>query len=142
MAAGLTKGMIADIRKKRDIKLPEEFFANPMLKDMKAAMVIYFERSGEVKLFPMMRKSGARIRLEVEKVHRELMETMTKLFKEKNLKVLFSTGFCFEQNRCIYEVYFSSDDIKPKEKAIRDTLESIPGLFESEFEILQLGEEW
>ena len=140
--AGITKGMIADVHRKREIRLPEDFFNNSELKDMKAAMVIYFERSGEVRLIPMMKEGGARVRLEVEKVNPALMQTMTQLFKHHDLKVLFTTGFCFEQNRCIYEVYFSADNIKDKQDMIRKTIESIPGLYESEFEILEIGLEW
>ncbi|MFX1579631.1 MAG: hypothetical protein ACFFBJ_08265 [Promethearchaeota archaeon] len=140
--AGITKGMIADVHKKKEISLPEDFFNNAELKDMKAAMVIYFERSGEIRLIPMMKEGGARVRLEVEKVNPALMQTMTQLFKQHDLKVLFTTGFCFEQNRCIYEVYFSADDIKGKQDNIRSTIESIPGLYESEFEILEIGKEW
>ncbi|MBY8998059.1 MAG: hypothetical protein KGD60_10015 [Candidatus Thorarchaeota archaeon] len=140
--AGITKGMIADVHKKREISLPEDFFNNAELKGMKAAMVIYFERSGEVRLIPMMKEGGARVRLEVEKVNPALMQTMTQLFKQHDLKVLFTTGFCFEQNRCIYEVYFSADNIKDKQDTIRATIESIPGLYESEFEILEIGQEW
>lgn len=140
--AGITKGMIADVHKKREISLPEGFFKNAELKDMKAAMVIYFERSGEIRLIPMMKEGGARVRLEVEKVNPALMQTMTQLFKQHDLKVLFTTGFCFEQNRCIYEVYFSADNINDKQDTIRSTIESIPGLYESEFEILEIGKEW
>ncbi len=139
---GITKGMIADVHKKRDIRLPDDFFNNAELKDMKAAMVIYFERSGEIRLIPMMKEGGARVRLEVEKVNPALMQTMTQLFKQHDLKVLFTTGFCFEASRCIYEVYFSADNIKGKQDTIRKTIESIPGLFESEFEILEIGQEW
>ena len=140
--AGLTKGMIADVKKSRVISLPEEFFSNPVLEDMQAALVIYFERSGEIRLIPMMKEGGARVRLEVEKVNPVLMQTMTQLFKQHDLKVLFTTGFCFEQNRCVYEVYFSAENIKSKEPQIRKTIESIPGLFESEFEILEIGKGW
>lgn len=140
--AGLTKGMIADVHKKRQISLPEDFFSNSALDGMKAAMVIYFERSGEIRLIPMMKEGGARVRLEVEKVNPALMQTMTQLFKNHDLKVLFTTGFCFEENRCIYEVYFSADGIRKKEPEIRRTIESIPGLYESEFEILEIGQEW
>ena len=140
--AGLTKGMIADVKKNKSIPLPDEFFQNPSLSEMKAAMVIYFERSGEIRIIPMLHSGGARVRLEVEKVNPALMQTMTHLFKEHNLKVLFTTGFCFEQNRCIYEVYFAADSIQEKEAEIRKTVESIPGLFESEFEILKLGKVW
>jgi hypothetical protein len=140
--AGLTKGMIADVKKNRVISLPEEFFSNPVLEDMKAALVIYFERSGEIRLIPMMKEGGARVRLEVEKVNPVLMQTMTQLFKQHDLKVLFTTGFCFEQNRCVYEVYFSAENIRDKEPQIRKTIESIPGLFESEFEILEIGKDW
>ena len=140
--AGITKGMIADVHKKREISLPEDFFKNDELKDMKAAMVIYFERSGEIRLIPMMKEGGARVRLEVEKVNPALMHTMTQLFKQHDLKVLFTTGFCVEQNRCIYEVYFSADKIKDKQDTIRTTIESIPRLYESEFEILEIGKEW
>ncbi len=140
--AGITKGMIADVHNKREIRLPEDFFKNPELQDMKAAMVIYFERSGEIRLIPMTKEGGARVRLEVEKVNPALMQTMTQLFKQHDLKVLFTTGFCFEQNRCIYEVYFSADAIKEKQATIRTTIESIPGLYESEFEILEIGQEW
>jgi hypothetical protein len=140
--AGLTKGMIANVREKKEISLPEVFFSNPVLKDMKAAMVIYFERTGEIRLIPMMMEGGARVRLEVEKVNPALMQTMTHLFKQHDLKVLFTTGFCFEQNRCVYEVYFAANAIRDKESQIRKTIESIPGLYESEFEILEIGVEW
>ena len=140
--AGLTKGMIADVRNQKQITLPEVFFNNPILADMKAAMVIYFERSGEIRLIPMMRVGGARVRLEVEKVNPALMQIMTQLFKQYDLKVLFTTGFCFEQNRCVYEVFFETDDIDDKESRIRNTIENIPGLFESEFEILEIGKGW
>ncbi|MHA1637512.1 MAG: hypothetical protein ACTSUB_05800 [Candidatus Thorarchaeota archaeon] len=139
---GLTKGMIADVRKNKEITLPDEFFSNEILKDMKAAIVIYFERSGEVRLIPMMKSGGARVRLEVEKVNPALMQTMTQLFKQHDLKVLFTTGFCFEQNRCVYEVYFAADGIKEKETQIRSTIGSIPGLYKSEFEILEIGKGW
>jgi hypothetical protein len=134
--------MIADVRKDKSIPLPDEFFQNPDISDMRAAMVIYFERSGEIRIIPMLHSGGARVRLEVEKVNPALMQTMTHLFKEHNLKVLFTTGFCYEQNRCIYEVYFAADSIQEKESEIRKTVESIPGLFESEFEILEIGEAW
>jgi len=140
--AGLTKGMIADVKKKKAITLPEAFFGNPDLKDMRAAMVIYFERSGEIRLIPMMKEGGARVRLEVEKVNPALMQTMTQLFKQHDLKVLFTTGFCFEENRCVYEVYFAADEIREKEPTIRQTIESIPGLYDAEFEILEIGVEW
>jgi hypothetical protein len=140
--AGLTKGMIADVHRKKEILLPADFFQNEALQDMKAAMVIYFERSGEIRLIPMTKEGGARVRLEVEKVNPALMQTMTQLFKHHDLKVLFTTGFCFEENRCIYEVYFSADDIRNKEPEIRRTINSIPGLYESEFEILEIGQEW
>jgi len=139
---GLTKGMIADVRKKPYISLPRDFFSNPAVDGMKAAMVIYFERSGEIRLIPMMKEAGARVRLEVEKVNPALMQTMTHLFKQHDLKVLFTTGFCFEQNRCVYEVYFAADGIREKEAEIRQTIESIPGLYESEFEILEVGGDW
>ncbi len=134
--------MIADVKNEKQITLPDVFFKNPILNDMKAAMVIYFERSGEVRLIPMMRVGGARVRLEVEKVNPALMQIMTQLFKRFDLKVLFTTGFCFEQNRCVYEVFFETDDIASKESSIRTTIESIPGLFESEFEILEIGKGW
>ncbi len=140
--AGLTKGMIADVRNKQQIRLPDELFDNPNLKGMKAAMVIYFEKSGEIRLIPMMKDSGARVRLEVEKVNPVLMQTMTRLFKQHNLKVLFTTGFCYEQNRCIYEVYFAADSLTEKKEDIRNTIEKIPGLYNSEFEILTIGVEW
>jgi len=140
--AGLTKGMIADVRKKPEILLPADYFSNEELADMKAAMVIHFERSGEIRLFPMMKQSGARVRLEVEKVNPALMQTMTSLFKQYDLKVLFTTGFCFEQNRCVYEVYFAVDDMADKEAQIRQTIESIPGLYKSEFEILKVSTKW
>jgi hypothetical protein len=140
--AGLTKGMIADVKNERQITLPDVFFENPILKEMKAAMVIYFERSGEIRLIPMMKLGGARVRLEVEKVNPALMQIMTQLFKQHDLKVLFTTGFCFEQNRCVYEVYFEAEGIGDKESQIRSTIEGIPGLFESEFEILELGKGW
>ena len=42
--------MIADVRKNKSIPLPDEFFQNPSLSEMKAAMVIYFERSGEIRM--------------------------------------------------------------------------------------------
>jgi hypothetical protein len=134
--------MIADVKKKRAISLPDEFFDNPDLKNMRAAMVIYFERSGEIRLIPMMNEGGARVRLEVEKVNPALMQTMTQLFKQHDLKVLFTTGFCFEENRCVYEVYFAADEIQEKEPTIRQTIESIPGLYDAEFEILEIGAEW
>ncbi|MFO7835831.1 MAG: hypothetical protein R6V83_04180 [Candidatus Thorarchaeota archaeon] len=140
--AGLTKGMIADVKNKQQIRLPDELFDNPSLEGMKAAMVIYFEKSGEIRLIPMMKDSGARVRLEVEKVNPVLMQTMTRLFKQHNLKVLFTTGFCYEQNRCIYEVYFAADSLTEKEEDIRNTIEKIPGLYNSEFEILTIGVEW
>ncbi|NWF95283.1 MAG: hypothetical protein HXY34_03990 [Candidatus Thorarchaeota archaeon] len=140
--AGITKGMVADIRKKPAVVLPRDFFNNPELADVKAAMVIHFEKSGEIRLFPMMKESGARVRLEVEKVNPALMQTMTSLFKQYDLKVLFTTGFCFEQNRCVYEVYFAADGMAEKEAQIRRTIEGIPGLFKSEFEILTRGVEW
>ncbi len=140
--AGLTKGMIADIRKTPQIRLPADFFSNPELAGMKAAMVIHFEKTGEIRLFPMMKESGARVRLEVEKVNPALMQTMTSLFKMHDLKVLFTTGFCFEQNRCVYEVYFAADNMAEKEDKIRRTIENIPGLYKSEFEILKVGAEW
>ncbi len=142
--AGLTKGMIADVHKKREIQLPDEFYTNKELANTKAAMVIYFEKTGEIRLIPMKREGGARVRLEVEKVNPALMQTMTELFKQHDLKVLFTTGFCYEDinNRCIYEVYFSADDIKSKEADIKRTIERIPGLFESEFEILEIGKDW
>ena len=69
-------------------------------------------------------------------------KTPIQLFKQHDLKVLFTTGFCFEQNRCVYEVYFAADDIKSKETQIRNTINEIPGLYESEFEILELGKGW
>ncbi len=140
--AGLTKGMIADVRKEKQITLPDVFFKNPILAEMKAAMVIYFERSGEIRLIPMMKMGGARVRLEVEKVNPALMQIMTQLFKQHDLKVLFTTGFCFEQNRCVYEVFFETDNIEEKEARIRSTIDSIPGLFESEFEVLEIGKGW
>ncbi len=140
--AGLTKGMIADVKKKREITLPDDFFTNPTLSDMRAAMAIYFERTGEVRLIPMAKEGGARVRLEVEKVNPALMQTMTALFKKFDLKVLFTTGFCFEETRCVYEVYFAADEIKSKEPEIRKTLMNIPGLYDAEFEILELGVEW
>ncbi len=140
--AGLTKGMIADVHRKREVPIPDAFFENPVAREMKAAMVIYFERSGEIRIIPMMKEGGARVRLEVEKVNPALMKTMTQLFKSQDLKVLFTTGFCFEEKRCIYEVYFETDNIRDKEREIRRTVENIPGLYECEFEILEMGVEW
>ncbi len=139
---GLTKGMIADVKRKREISIPDEFFTNPEIKDMKAAIVIYFRKSGEIRLIPMTRESAARVRLEVEKVNPALMQTMTHLFKQHDMKPLFTTGFCFEQNRCVYEVYLATDNIHEKAEKIKKTIESIPGLYESEFEILEIGQEW
>ncbi|MGQ4871824.1 MAG: hypothetical protein ACTSVD_05185 [Candidatus Thorarchaeota archaeon] len=140
--AGLTKGMIVDIRNKREVRIPDEFYNSPLYKDVRAAIAIYFERTGEIRIIPMSREGGARVRLEVEKVNPALMQTMTHLFKQHDLKVLYTTGFCFEQNRCIYEVYFATDNIREKEPHIRQIIESIPGLYESEFEILEIGKEW
>ncbi|MEM4735346.1 MAG: hypothetical protein QXS20_06450 [Candidatus Thorarchaeota archaeon] len=139
---GITKGMIADIRRRPEIRLPKDYFSNAEISDMRAAMVIHFERSGELRLFPMTKESGARIRLEVEKVNPALMQTMTSLFKQYDLKVLFTTGFCFEQNRCVYEVYFAADNMAEKEKNIRRAIESIPGLYTCEFEILKVDGDW
>ncbi len=140
--AGLTKGMIVDVRASREITIPEDFYKSEVSTDVQAAIVIYFERTGEIRFIPMKRSGGARVRLEVEKVNPALMQTMTHLFKEHDLTVLYTTGFCFEQNRCIYEVYFATDHIKEKESAIRNILENIPGLYESEFEILEVGKQW
>ncbi|MCF2137008.1 MAG: hypothetical protein K9W43_07145 [Candidatus Thorarchaeota archaeon] len=140
--AGLTKGMIVDVMAERTIRIPEEFYKSSVSTDVQAAIVIYFERTGEIRFIPMKRSGGARVRLEVEKVNPALMQTMTHLFKELDLTVLYTTGFCYEQNRCIYEVYFATDNIVEKEPHIRKILESIPGLYESEFEILEVGKQW
>jgi len=136
--------MIADVHKKREIRLPDEFYSNTELASTKAAMVIYFEKTGEIRLIPMKKEGGARVRLEVEKVNPVLMQTMTELFKKHDLNVLFTTGFCYQDqdNRCIYEVYFSADNIHDKKAEITNAIEKIPGLFESEFEILEIGNEW
>ncbi len=140
--AGLTKGMIIDVKENRDIRIPDDFYNNPTYEAVKAAIVIYFERTGEIRFIPMMHSGGARVRLEVEKVNPALMQTMTHMFKEYDLKVLYTTGFCYEQNRCVYEVYFATEEIKAKEAHMRKILDDIPGLFDCEFEILEVGKEW
>ena len=62
--AGLTKGMIADVHRKKEIRLPADFFQNEALQGLKAAMVIYFERSGEIRLIPMT-KEGRSLNLAI-----------------------------------------------------------------------------
>jgi len=134
--------MIFDVRSRREVRIPDDFYDNPEYKNVKAVICIYFERTGEIRIIPMTRSGGARVRLEVEKVNPALMQTMTHLFKEQDLKVLYTTGFCFERNRCVYEVYFATDDIQEKAPRIKEIIEDIPGLYESEFEILEMGKEW
>ncbi len=103
MRASLIKGIVTTKPYDRILKIETSIFDNPF-PGAKASLIVFLEKSKEIRIIPIDSKEALRIKIETAGVTPSLLDSLMKLWSKYELKVMFSTGFCKMKDKCEYEV--------------------------------------
>lgn len=91
-----------------------------------------------VRLIPTTSSEAVKVSIEIKKLTPEYLKQMSETFVKRNLKVVYSTGFCYKGDKCLYEAYFDPSQISIKDKEMQDLIESLEGTTKVEVKRIDL----
>jgi hypothetical protein len=107
------------------VELPKEFL-KVMGQDSNALMILAVSTK-TVRLIPTTSSEVIKVGIEIKKLTPEYLKQMSETFVKRNLKVIYSTGFCYKGEKCVYEAYFDPAEIPMKDEELRKILQSLEG---------------
>jgi hypothetical protein len=118
------------------ILLPNEF--QKVLGENTNALMILAVSTKTVRLIPTTSSEAVKVSIEIKKLTPEYLKQMSETFVKRNLKVVYSTGFCYKGDKCLYEAYFDPSQISIKDKEMQDLIESLEGTTKVEVKRIDL----
>jgi hypothetical protein len=109
----------------KPISLPREF--QRILGDNKHALMILAVSTKTIRLIPTASPEVMKVGIEIKQLTPEYLKRMSETFVKNNLKVVYSTGFCYKGERCLYEAYFDPAEIKMSDDKLKGLIESLEG---------------
>jgi len=118
------------------ILLPNEF--QKVLGENTNALMILAVSTKTVRLIPITSSEAVKVSIEIKKLTPEYLKQMSETFVKRNLKVVYSTGFCYKGDKCLYEAYFDPSQISVKDKEMQNLIESLEGTTKVEVKRIDL----
>jgi hypothetical protein len=118
------------------ILLPNEF--QKVLGENTNALMILAVSTKTVRLIPITSSEAVKVSIEIKKLTPEYLKQMSETFVKRNLKVVYSTGFCYKGDNCLYEAYFDPSQISVKDKEMQNLIESLEGTTKVEVKRIDL----
>ena len=107
------------------VELPKEFLK--VMGQNSNALMILAVSTKTVRLIPTTSSEVIKVGIEIKKLTPEYLKQMSETFVKRNLKVVYSTGFCYKGEKCVYEAYFDPAEIPMKDEELRKILQSLEG---------------
>lgn len=107
------------------VQLPKEFLT--VLGQNSNALMILAVSTKTVRLIPTTSSEVIKVGIEIKKLTPEYLKQMSETFVKRNLKVVYSTGFCYKGEKCVYEAYFDPAEISMKDGELKKILQSLEG---------------
>jgi len=134
---GLTRGVMTKLKPgddKKFIELPKTFF--DVIKS-ENALVILSPTDATVRIIPVESREVYKILINLgEKISPNFLLGLKSFFEETQINRFFTSGLCFKERECIYELYCSSDLMDKNQ--LLERLEKLEGIKSVEIQTLSL----
>lgn len=143
----MTKDEIQDITIAEMLKLePEkpveltEVFLDKLKPEIgKFAVIILTLNNKVIRIIPTVTKKVHKIAIDIDKLAPDFLRKVGNLFFELRLKTLYSTGLCFVDEKCIFDVYIDSNEFEKIDKEkLKKEIMSIEGISEINISIIDV----
>ncbi len=143
----MTKDEIQDITIAEMLKLePEkpveltEVFLDKLKPEIgKFAVIILTLNNKVIRIIPTVTKKVHKIAIDIDKLAPDFLRKVGNLFFELKLKTLYSTGLCFVDEKCIFDVYIDSNEFEKIDKEkLKKEIMSIEGISEINISIIDV----
>jgi hypothetical protein len=107
------------------IVLPNEF-QTVMGKNSNALMILA-SSTKTIRIIPTVSPEVVKVGIEIQQLTPDYLKQMSEAFVKHNLKVVYSTGFCYKGDKCIYEAYFDPAEIKMGDNELKGVISALKG---------------
>lgn len=120
--------MSQDVTFAKMVKLSDEPIVLPsmfqkVLGENKHALMILAVSTKTIRLIPTASPEVVKVGIEIKQLTPEYLKNMSEAFVKHDLKVVYSTGFCYKGEKCIYEAYFDPTEIKMDDDKLREIIQ-------------------
>jgi len=110
-------------------KIPKDFYDICVADGANALLIIYSHSTQKIRIMPVKASAILKISITIGHLSPSFMSTMTKLFADLRIVMLYNTGICFTEASCSYEGFLALDEklLSHKEDLIKKitSLESV-----------------
>jgi len=107
------------------ISLPSEFLK--VIGKNSNALMILASSTKTVRIIPTVSPEVVKVGIEIQQLTPDYLKQMSEAFVKNNLKVIYSTGFCYKGEKCVYEAYFDPAEIKMGDNELRGVISALKG---------------
>jgi len=107
------------------IVLPSEF--QTVLGKNSNALMILASSTKTIRIIPTIGPEVLKVGIEIQQLTPDYLKQMSEAIAKHNLKVIYSTGFCYKGDRCVYEAYFDPAQIKMGDIELKGVISALKG---------------
>ncbi|NHK30143.1 MAG: hypothetical protein FK730_02240 [Asgard group archaeon] len=121
------------------VELSEEFL-NELKPDIgKFAVIILTSNNKIIRIIPTVTNKVHKIGIDIGKLAPDFLRKVGNLFFELELKTLYSTGLCFVDEKCVFDVYIDSVEFeKIDAEKLKQEIMSVEGIADINISIIDV----
>ncbi|NHJ47865.1 MAG: hypothetical protein FK733_08765 [Asgard group archaeon] len=125
----ITVAKLLKLEQEKSIELSEDFFEALKPEDGQFAVIILNLNRKSVRIIPTSTEKIYKVSINIDKLAQDFFQKVSNLFYEMNIKSLYSTGLCFVDNKCVYDLYIDSVEYEKIDEAkLKDNIMKIDGI--------------
>lgn len=135
----ITIAKMLKLELEKSVELSEEFL-NELKPDIgKFAVIILTLNNKIIRIIPTVTKKVHKIAIDIDKLAPDFLRKVGNLFFELKLKTLYSTGLCFVDEKCIFDVYIDSIEFeKIDAEKLKQEIMSVEGISDINISIIDV----
>ena len=135
----ITIAKMLKLELEKSVELSEEFL-NELKSDIgKFAVIILTLNNKIIRIIPTVTKKVHKIAIDIDKLAPDFLRKVGNLFFELKLKTLYSTGLCFVDEKCIFDVYIDSIEFeKIDAEKLKQEIMSVEGISDINISIIDV----
>ncbi|MFX1513659.1 MAG: hypothetical protein ACFFCQ_13835 [Promethearchaeota archaeon] len=124
-----TLGTMVRISPGKEILLPKKFL--DILDDSPETgtyLLVFRRATGIIRILPTKSSKAIKIYLEIGDLGTNFLDELGNIYESLKIQALFSTGLCFEEDRCMYEAFIDPINLTVTREELQEALEGLEGI--------------
>jgi len=118
--APVTIASMFELSSGNKVTMPKEFVEALMPEGSRPGLLIFSPKTKTIRFFETETGTVYKVEINIRSISPNFIKKMTKILKELDLRMIYSTGFCFTASTCTYEGYIDSSGEVSTEQALKD----------------------